>query len=292
VRILVTGVSGFSGSFVARRLARTGHEVVGTYRSNTPFLARVANAGIKAVRIELAEAAYLPGPFDAVVHVAATSAAPRIDVARIVHDNVTSTAALADAAERWNSRAFVFFSSLSLYGDLAGPVVDESTPIINPEAYGATKHLGELLLAERAEHFPSLALRLPGIIGPGAHRNWMSKVSDKLRAGQVIRAFNLDKPFNNAAHIADIAALIEHVLTHPWRGFDALVLGARGAIPVREAIERLARGLGVSARIEEAPATKSPFMLSSERAICRWGYDPMDIGAMIDRYAKDVRDGE
>jgi hypothetical protein len=60
---------------------------------------------------------------------------------------------------------------------------------------------------------------------------------------------------------------------------------------VRDAITRLANGLGVEARIEEIAAAKPSFTLSSERAISRWGYDPMQIGAMIDRYAAEVRAG-
>jgi hypothetical protein len=60
---------------------------------------------------------------------------------------------------------------------------------------------------------------------------------------------------------------------------------------VREAISRLAKGLGVEASIEETAAPKRTFTLSSERAISHWGYDPMEIGAMIDRYAGEVRPG-
>jgi hypothetical protein len=32
---------------------------------------------------------------------------------------------------------------------------------------------------------------------------------------------------------------------------------------------------------------KRPFTLSSERAIQRWHYDPMEVGAMIDQYGKE-----
>lgn len=292
MRILVTGASGFSGSFVARALARSGRDVVALHRRETAFLARLS--GEPRVRRhcgDLVDTATLPGPFDAVVHVAATSPAPGIDVARIVRDNVTGTQALIEAAERWGARAFVFFSSLSLFGEVATGVVDESTPIVNPDAYGATKHLGELQLAARSEHLPGLAIRLPGVLGPGAHRNWLSGVAARLRAGETVRAFHLDDPFNNAAHVADLAALVSHALDRPWTGFDAIVAGARGHITAREAIIRLGRGLGVEARIMESAATKPSFTLSSERAISRWGYDPLEIGAMIDRYAEDVLAG-
>jgi UDP-glucose 4-epimerase len=292
MRILVTGASGFSGSFVARGLARSGREVVAVHRRETPFLARLSGEPrVRKHRADLIDAATLRGPFDAVVHVAATSPAPGIDVAQMIRDNVNGTQALIEAAERWGARAFVFFSSLSVYGEVAAGVIDESTPIVNPDAYGATKHLGELLLAARAKRLPGLAIRLPGVLGPGAHRNWLSGVAARLCAGGPVRAFHLDAPFNNAAHVADIAALVSRVLERPWTGFDAIVTGARGHVSVREAITRLAKGLRVEARIVEVAAPKPSFTLSSERAIGRWGYDPMEIGAMIDRYAEDVRNG-
>jgi UDP-glucose 4-epimerase len=290
MRILVTGASGFSGSFVARELARSGCVVVAQHRRETPFLAWLnGEARVRTHRGDLLDAARLAGPFDAVIHVAATSPAPGIAVTQIVRDNVAGTQALIEATERWSAKAFVFFSTLSVYGEVAAGLVDERTQIVNPDAYGASKRLGELLLAERAERLPSLAIRLPGVVGPGAHRNWLSGVASRLRAGETVRAFHLDAPFNNAAHIADLAALVSRVLERPWTGFDAIVVGARGTISVREAITRLAKGLGVEARIEQIAAAKPSFMLSSERAISRWGYDPMQIGAMIDRYAAEVR---
>jgi UDP-glucose 4-epimerase len=291
VRVLVTGASGFSGSYVARTLAEGGHDVLGLHRGESPFLARLAEvAGVRLVRKDLAEAAALAGPFDAVVHTAATSPAPGIDSARIVRDNIGGTTALIEAAARWGCRAFVFFSSLSVYGDVAGPVLDETSPIVNPDPYGMSKAIGERLLAEQA-HVPAIALRLPGVIGPGAHRNWLSGVAARLRAEQSVRAFHIDQPFNNAAHIADIADLVARIIELRWTSFDSVILGARGTTTVGGAIARLARGLGIIGSIEEIPAAKPSFILSSERAIARWGYDPLEICAMIDRYATELLSG-
>jgi UDP-glucose 4-epimerase len=206
----------------------------------------------------------------------------------MVRDNIVATAELIEAAERWGSRAFVLFSSLSIYGEVTAPVLDEATPIVNPDAYGASKHLCEAMLAARSDRLPGIALRLPGVLGPGARRNWTSRTAAALLAGDRVRAFHLDRPYNNAVHIGDVAALIAHLLAHPWRGFDRIVLGARGALPLRDAIERLAKGLGVRARIQEVPAPKASFTLSSERAISRWGYDPMTICQVLDRYAGEI----
>lgn len=289
MRVLVTGVSGFSGSIVARRLAAAGYDVVGVHRRDTGFLAALAETpNVALVRGDLATAANLPGPFDAVVHTAATSPAPGITAAQIIYDNVDATRGLIGAALKWQSRRFVYFSSLSLYGQIGVPVVDEATPIVNPDVYGAAKFLCEELLAEQAQALPSLSVRLPGVLGPGAHRNWLSQVAAKMLAGERIDAFSLDAPFNNAAHIDDIADLVVTVLGRSFAGADAVVLGAGGGIPVREVLAILARGLGREPRINERTAPKPGFMLSSRRAIEAWGYRPMEIGALIERYADDV----
>ncbi len=287
MRVLVTGVSGFSGSYVARLLCQAGHDVVGTYRRDTGFLMRLQGLShFTSVRGDLHHASNLPGPFDAVVHVAAMSPAPGITDEQIITDNVGGTTVLAEAARRWDVACYVFFSSISLYGEVGAGILDEQTPIVNPDVYGTTKKQCEDLLARSG--LSCLSLRLPGVLGPGAHRNWLSGLAATLKARQPVSAFHLDSPFNNAAHIADIAALVLQTVRRDFAGFDSVVLGASGAIPVRTVIERLAAGLGVTPIIQTVPAKKPSFTLSSERAITRWGYEPMEIGALIDRYAAET----
>jgi UDP-glucose 4-epimerase len=290
MRMLVTGVSGFSGSAVARRLASDGLDIVGTYRRETDFLTSLRDVPrLDLVRTDLVDAGKLVGPFDAIVHTAATSPGPGVDVATLVRDNIDATFALIDAARRWQTNRFIFFSSLSYYGRIEQDVVNEATPVCDPDAYGASKLIAEQRLVELTAEFSTLALRLPGIIGPGAHRHWLASVASRLRSGEPVRAFHLDRPFNNAAHVDDVAALAATVLAREaWSGFDAAVLGAAGSLTVRETIERLALALGVPATIEEIAPTKPSFMLSSAHAIERYGYQPSEIGALIDRYGREI----
>jgi UDP-glucose 4-epimerase len=289
MRILVTGVSGFTGTFLARALSDAQFDVVGTYRRDSAFLTRLSGVPrVSLVRTDLATAATLKGPFDAVVHAAATSPAQGVTAEAMLHDNTEATRSLIAASKSWGCRCFIFLSSISLYGDIRDPVLDETTPIVNPDLYGETKYACERLLAAEADSLPNLSLRLPGVLGPGAHRNWLSGVAERMRTGQPVRAYNLDGAFNNAVHVADIAALIAKTLLRDWKGADAVVLGAGGTLSVKAVLERLAAGLNVRAQIVEGANGKPPFVISSQRAIDRWGYAPMDMGAMIDRYASEL----
>jgi nucleoside-diphosphate-sugar epimerase len=83
----------------------------------------------------------------------------------------------------------------------------------------------------------------------------------------VIRAFDLDQPFNNAVHVDDIANFTAHVITKPFTGAHGVVLGASGPVTIAEAIETLAQSMGVQPHIEPVSANKHSFCLSSERAI-------------------------
>jgi nucleoside-diphosphate-sugar epimerase len=289
MRVLVTGASGFSGSFVASALVKQGHEVVGLQRRDTQFSISAQHSGVHMLRSDLAGVVSIRGPFEAIVHAAATSPAPGIDVDTMVQDNVNGTRSLIEAALNWQAKSFVLLSSVSVNGDINCAVLDETCPIVNPTIYGVTKHLAELMLADCSRKLPGLALRLPGVIGPGADRNWLSRMIKKLQAGERIAAFNLDQPFNNAAHVGDVAALVARVLSRSWTAFDSVVLGARGMLTIREVLQRLAHGLNVTATIETIPVEKSSFVISSNRAIERWGYEPMEIGCMLDRYVAEVR---
>jgi nucleoside-diphosphate-sugar epimerase len=288
MNILVTGVSGFTGSVLARRLAEAGHRVTGLYRRSTRFLEPLLDTQGVTPHAGDVHSLELAGPFDAVVHAAATSPGPGIDSIRLVQDNVIATERLIRLAGGWRSSCFIFCSSLSLYGSIDVTLVDESTPIVSPDAYGATKHLCELMLRDSSEWLSSLSLRLPGVLGPGAHRNWMSGVAERLLQGEIIRAFNVTQPFNNAVYVEDIADLALRVLEQPFQGCHNVVLGAAGMITVRQAIETVAQAMGTPAQIQEVSASKDSFCLSSNRAIREWGYEPMEIGDLLKRYGQDV----
>ncbi|MBV9863521.1 MAG: NAD(P)-dependent oxidoreductase [Alphaproteobacteria bacterium] len=285
MRVLVTGAAGFLGGHVARDLARDGFDIIAMRRT-----AHRAAELWSAPRVEFVAAdparstRELPSRIDAVLHFAASSPAPGITADALVRDNVALTQSLIGYARAAGAGLFVFASSLSYYGLIEAREVDETAPRRDPDLYGVTKYVGESLLRDCAAILPSLALRLPGVIGRGARRNFLSQTLRRLLAHEPVTAFNPDAPFNNAAYASDLSAFAGRLLRSRLAGFDAATLGARGMTTVAGAIERMRQRAGSRSVVEFRAADRNSFTVSSARAIARYGYDPMEIGDMLDRY--------
>jgi|JI10StandDraft_1071094.scaffolds.fasta_scaffold114704_2 UDP-glucose 4-epimerase len=287
MRVLVTGSGGFLGRALAAELAQRGFDVLAAYRTTVP--PAFAPPAPRLVALDLAELTALPEPVDAVVHAAATSAWTGISAEAMARDNVEATRRLIGAAKAAGSTKFFFCSSMSAFGDIKSGSVDEATPVVNPDVYGMTKLVGEAMLREAAPGgLAGLALRLPAVIGPGAKRNFLAVAAARLKAGEPVSIFNPDAPFNNAVHSADLAALIATMLERGWQGYDMLVLGAAGQMSIRGAVERLRAKLGPAVPVNVRTAGKGAFTLDSRRAIVAYGYRPMQIGPMLDRYAGEA----
>lgn len=294
LRVVVTGVAGFVGSHMVRGLADAGVRVTGTFR-NTPPADAVARAAVTLIQQDLAQLTALP-PCDVLVHTAATSRATQsghsVPSGVFEQDNVVATERLLDAAAAAGCKRVVLLSSVSVYGQITASEVDENTPLVDPDPYGASKRQAEILLEQRSDAMAGLAVRLPAVVGCGADRHWLAGVGQRLLGGQPVRVYHPDAPFNNAIHVSTLVDFVTRAIereSREWQGVDRVVVGAAGSITVQGAVERLARGLGVEPIIVPATPAKTPFVLSSRGAIDRWGYRPEDIESLLDRYARDLR---
>ncbi|MGV6849162.1 MAG: UDP-glucose 4-epimerase GalE [Marinibacterium sp.] len=152
-RILVTGGAGYVGSHACKALARAGFEpvtfdsLVTGWRDAVKFGPFEQGDLLDKARVAEVFARYQPV---AVMHFAAISQVGEAmkEPGRYWRNNVLGSLNLVEAAVKSGCRNFVFSSTCATYGDHDNVVLDEDTPQMPINAYGASKRAIEDVLRD------------------------------------------------------------------------------------------------------------------------------------------------
>jgi nucleoside-diphosphate-sugar epimerase len=287
VRVLVTGAGGFVGRHLAVSLARNGHDVTALLRRMQPS-ALDQQAGVNIACADLGQAEIpLAGPFDALVHCAAAIPSAVPDDFELTRINIEGARHVFEHALQAGAATIIFCSSMAVYGCIDKEVVDPDTPVQDATAYGRSKLICEHLLADLSRAHPKLcavSLRLPGVVGPGSHHNFLSDTMARLIAGQDVIVRNADAPFNNVVHIDDLADFVATLLRSLPVGHRAMTIGAKHSLPIRAVVGILeaAAGRPGAARYEGGGGS---FLISNEAAKSL-GYRPASVRDSVRRFAE------
>lgn len=250
-RFLVTGGTGFVGSFVVDRLVDAGaREVIALDAAPRPENVQAA-ADRGNVRVEQGDITdptlldRLCNGMDGVFHLAVLPLGPCIENPRSCLDvNIVGTFNVIEAAVRHGVRKVVFSSASSVYGDTL-ETTGESHPFGARTMYGASKVAGELFLRSfhDTHNIDYVALRYMNVYGPRQVGGLIMSVLRRIRSGEPpVIAGDGSQSFD-FVHVADVADInvraMESNLTD-----EALNVGSGGETSVREIVEMLLRLTG------------------------------------------------
>ncbi len=171
-KILITGASGFIGSFLVEKALEEGFETWAAVR-RTSSREWLADGRIRFIELDFGNPAKLEEQlaahcaetgcgWDYVIHAAGLTKSPRREDFHRVNTQGTLAFAAALLKTRTLARRFVFLSSLSVLG----PNLDESRPLPDT-AYGKSKLAAERGLEALAkEGLECIILRPTGVYGP------------------------------------------------------------------------------------------------------------------------------
>lgn len=284
--MLISGAGGFLGGQLARGMSRRGHDVVALVR-RIRAATTVLQGSVRIKQIDLAESGRtLGGPYDAILHCAA--AIPNVvrDESELARINVESSRRMFDSTLLSPSAVIIFCSSMSVYGQVVDNVVDESTSIRDPGAYGRSKLECEFLLDDLCRVHPgirALSIRLPGIVGVGSHDNFLSDTKARLIGGEQVVVRNPEALFNNVVHIDDLERFVEHLLHTLPVGHRVTTLASDHPLRIRAVAEILAAGRLGKVRYEHGG---HPFLISNVHARSL-GYVPSTVQDSVERFARN-----
>ena len=288
MRVLISGAGGFVGRHLAPAVARKGCDVVALVRRTRPAVLD-QQKGLSVERADLAQAERLPaGPFDAIVHCAAAIPAAVHDETELFRINVEGSRRLFEHAVHAGATIIIFCSSMAVYGRIEDDVVGPDTLAREPNAYGRSKLECERLLAElsRARSgMAALSIRLPGVVGPGSHDNFLSDTMTRIAAGEAAVARNPAALFNNVVHIDDLAHFVGALLGSLPLGHRATTIGAENPLPIRDVVAIMEAAAGRAGTVDYEHGGGRPFLISNEHAKSL-GYRPATVRDSVERFAR------
>ena len=279
MRILVTGAAGFVGSHLAKHLVAAGHSVVAVWHRSDRRLTGIV--GIERVQADLRTPHSLPARIDAVVHAAVSYGSDEASAA-----DIAATQALLAYAGGAGATAFIYLSSVDVYGTVSVPQVDEASVPNNPNAYGRAKLHNEELVA--AAPMATIALRLPGIVGPDHNRPWIARLAAEMAETGRASVYNPDSPFNNSLHVDDLCRFVARLLDTGWKGHRLVTLAAAQPIAIRTIVERLMALRYSNAQLHVVDGRRHPYTIAIDNAVRDFGFAPMSMDEQLIRFAKEL----
>lgn len=285
---LVTGGAGFMGSHVVDELLKRGQRVVVVDDLSGGFVDNVSPGAVfrKGSILDHVWIADLFAEyrFDYVFHLAAYAAEGLSHFIRRFNynNNVVGSINLINEAVRYNVKAFVFTSSIAVYGSAKPPMLESVVP--QPEdPYGIAKYTVELDLACARSMFGlnHVIFRPHNVYGErqnlgDRYRNVVGIFMNEVMQGRPCRVFGDGTQTRAFTHIADVAPVIAASAENPAAYGQIFNIGADQPYSVNELASEVQAAMGRQVPIEHVEARHEVLhaFSSHDKAKEMLGYHP------------------
>lgn len=171
MKVLVTGANGFTGSHLVKALEQRDHVVVGLVRKSSN-LKRLSDCNLQLVYGDITDREALKTAMtgvDWVFHTAAYVELGIVNATAMERVNVDGTRAVMEVAQTTGVSKVVYCSTIGVFGDTQGRVVDETFQREQTDfssAYDRTKYNAQQIVDHfAAQGLPAVSILPSGIFG-------------------------------------------------------------------------------------------------------------------------------
>ena len=235
LRVLITGVAGFIGMHLAKRLLEKNFNVFGIDNLCNYYDVRLKEARLDQLKtyenfnfshLDIVDRAGVDELFekispDYVIHLAA-QAGVRFSIENpsiYAASNLLGFTNVIEAAKNFTVKHFVYASSSSVYGNNPGTAFSEDVPVDFPRSYyAATKRSNELIARAYSHQFglSTTGLRLFTVLGPWGRPDMsLYKFVHSALHDQPITLYNAGDMLRDFTFIDDAVISIEKIMNLP-----------------------------------------------------------------------------
>lgn len=287
--VLITGIAGFIGMNLAKRLQDLGYHVNGIDRClgwiQQHRLEKLQSRGIQVYQKDICDIASIEELQTAtpshVIHLAA-SAGVRYSIdhpLEVCHNNLQGFIALLEWMKERQAK-LIYASSSSVYGEIESELSSEEDRTDNPlSLYGASKKASEMI-AHSYHHIyqlPVTGLRFFTVYGPWGRPDMAYfSFAQKILNREWITLFEPERMFRDFTYIDDVIDGIVAAM-EAAKGYNIYNLGKGSPDSLYDLLRYLEKGLGQEALIEECERPLSDVYLTScdtTKSQQELGYNP------------------
>lgn len=284
MRILVTGIAGFIGSNLAKKLKEKGHEVFGIDNLNDYYsvelkkdrLSKFLNNEFKNYEINLEDYEAVKEVFEkeqpeVVINLAA-QAGVRYSLENpftYIQSNVNGFMSILEACRHNDVKNLIYASSSSVYGANTSLPFSTSDNIDHPiSLYAATKKSNELMAHTYSHLFnlPTTGLRFFTVYGPWGRPDMaLFKFTKNILNNEPIDVYNNGNMMRDFTYVDDIVEAISRLVERPaqpnkeWSGdnpspdssyapYKVYNIGNNAPVKLMEFIEAIENRTGIEAK--------------------------------------------
>ena len=202
MKILITGVAGFIGFHLAKKLIENGHQISGVDNLSDYYdpnlkklrLSILKSKNFKFFELDINNINLIDKNFDLVINFAAQAGVrlPEEKKENYVHSNINGFKKVVEFCVENSIKKLIYASSSSVYDDSLSQAFSESDSNLKPKSiYGETKLFNEQYIDKFSRKIESVGLRFFSVYGPyGRPDMAYFSFTESLKKGQIINLHN------------------------------------------------------------------------------------------------------